>query len=251
MAGIKRPFRRTARAFANGLYAGGDERYVLHPKFAQDSEMYARNFLLLQKDLQDLFEYVEPSDQNLQCYSFRIHELLLRACVEVEANCKAILKENGYRKGGNWTMSDYKKINVSHRLSSFQVQLPVWHGKKKIRKPFEMWAVDGRLSWYQAYNETKHDRHIGFAKATLDHLIDAVCGVATMLCAQFSTVQYDDLVTRIPHRGPGEFREIIGRYFTVRFPDDDWPEEERYDFSNEWSASLRHEHDPFQNFPYI
>ena len=51
MAGIKRPFRRTARAFANGLYAGGDERYVLHPKFAQDSEMYARSFLLLQKDL--------------------------------------------------------------------------------------------------------------------------------------------------------------------------------------------------------
>jgi hypothetical protein len=25
---------------------------------------------------------------------------------------------------------------------------------------------------------------------------------------------------------------------------------ERYDFSNEWSASLRHEDDPFQNFPY-
>jgi hypothetical protein len=247
MPGVKRPYRRTVRAFANGTYTGGDQRYVLHPKFAQDTDMYARGFLLLQKDLGELFEYIEPSDQNGQCYSFRIHELLLRACVEVEANCKAILKENGYRKRGNWTMSDYKKINVSHHLSSFDVELPVWQGTKKIRKPFKMWGSDGRLPWYQAYNETKHDRHIGFAKATLDHVIDAVCGVLTMLCAQISTAQYDYLMT--VSGPPGDFQTVIGRYFLVRFPDD-WPEEERYDFSNEWSAYLRHEDDPFQNFPY-
>jgi len=171
---------------------------------------------------------IEPSDQNGQCYSFRIHELLLRACVEVEANCKAILKENGYKKRGNWTMNDYKKINVSHHLSSFDVQLPVWHGSKNIRKPFEMWRSDARLPWYQAYNETKHDRHTGFAKATLDHLIDAVCGVLTMLCAQFATAQYDYLMT-VGVPPDGGFQVVIGRCFTVRFPDD-WPEEERYDF---------------------
>jgi hypothetical protein len=34
-------------------------------------------------------DYVEPADQNLNTYSFRIHELLMRACIEVEANCKA------------------------------------------------------------------------------------------------------------------------------------------------------------------
>lgn len=249
MSGVKRPYRRTARAFANGTYTAGDQSYILHRKFAQDADMYVRGFLLLQKDLGELFEYIEPSDQNLQCYSFRIHQLLLRACVEVEANCKAILKENGYRKSGNWTMSDYKKINVSHHLSSFDVQLPVWQGEKYIRKPFEMWGLDGRLPWYQTYNETKHDRHIGFAKATLDHLIDAICGVVTMLCAQFSTAQFDNLMTRIPPGGLGEFREVIGRYFTVRFPDD-WPEEERYDFSTgEWHQ-IKDEDDPFQNFQY-
>lgn len=248
MSGVKRPYHRTVRAFANGTYTGGDQSYVLHPMFAQDSDMYARGFLLLQKDLGELFEYIEPSDQNGQCYSFRIHELLLRACVEVEANCKAILKENGYKKRGNWTMNDYKKINVSHHLSSFDVQLPVWHGSKNIRKPFEMWRSDARLPWYQAYNETKHDRHTGFAKATLDHLIDAVCGVLTMLCAQFATAQYDYLMT-VGFPPDGGFQVVIGRYFTVRFPDD-WPEEERYDFSTgEWHQ-MKDEDDPFQNFRY-
>jgi len=84
VAGIKRPYRRTARAFANGLYTGGDQRYLYHAKFARDADMYARGFSLIQADLRKLFEYIEPSDQNCNCYSFRIHELLFRACVEVE-----------------------------------------------------------------------------------------------------------------------------------------------------------------------
>jgi hypothetical protein len=101
--------------------------------------MYIRGFCLLQKDLEHLFEYIEPGDDNLESYSFRVHELLLRACVEVEANCKAILRENDYPKDekGRWNMADYKKINTSHRLSSFSVKLPYWHGEQRIRRPFE------------------------------------------------------------------------------------------------------------------
>lgn len=56
-----------------------------------------RAFLLVQKDLQELFDYVEPADKKLCCYSYRIHELLMRTCIEVKANCKAILSENAPR----------------------------------------------------------------------------------------------------------------------------------------------------------
>jgi hypothetical protein len=210
--------------------------------------MYARGFLLLEKDIGELFEFIEPSDQNCCCYSFRIHELLLRACVEVEANCTAILKENSYEKSRSLNMRDYKKINASHHLSSFDVQLPRWQGRKKIRKPFEMWGSGRSLPWWQAYNETKHDRRMGFAKATFDHLIDAACGVVTILYAQFSTVQYDNLLT-VNDLSP-EFHMAIGRYFAVRFPND-WPEEQRYTFStSEWHEYVSNEENPFQDFPY-
>ena len=101
------PYRRTCRQFVDGSYSeGGRWQYMLHPKFAQAPEHYVRAFLLLLKDLQELFDYIEPADKNLHCYSYRIHALLLRACVEVEANCKAILKENGYSKSDNWNMDD-------------------------------------------------------------------------------------------------------------------------------------------------
>src|SRR5688500_2528487 len=64
--GITRPYRRTCRQFVDGRYMeGGRWQYMVHPKFAQSPEHYVRAFLIILKDLQELFDYVEPSDKNL------------------------------------------------------------------------------------------------------------------------------------------------------------------------------------------
>jgi hypothetical protein len=190
---VNRPYRRTCRQFVDGNYTeGGRWQYMIHPKFAESPEHYVRSFLLLLKDLQDLFDFVEPADENLSCYSYRIQALLLRACIDVEANCKAILKENGYERKDKFgkdtmNMADYKKINVTHRLSSYQVKVPYWGGTKNIRSPFSAWLTGSVLPWYEAYNTTKHDRHAGFKEATFENLLDACCGVLVLLSAQFET----------------------------------------------------------------
>ena len=60
--------------------------------------------------------------------------------------------------------------------------------------------------------------------------------------------QFDNLMST---RGgiPEGYELAIGRYFSVRFPDN-WPEEERYEFSTgEWHQ-MKDEDDPFQNFRY-
>jgi hypothetical protein len=245
MEGIKKPYRRTARPFMNGNYPWGPGTYIRHPRFAQEPEMYVRAFRLLQKDLEHLFEYIEPGDDNLKCYSFRVNELLLRACVEVEANCKAILRENCYPEERWWTMADYRKINGSHHLSAFEVKLPYWHGEQRIRRPFGPWASDEKLEWHGAYNATKHDRREGFKKATLEHAIDAVCGVLVLLSAQFATEDFSLTDTLVGDKPAEGFEYAIGNYFVVRYPDD-WPLAERYDFGLDWCLP----EDPFQNFPY-
>ncbi|HWN09292.1 MAG TPA: hypothetical protein VNO50_08515, partial [Pyrinomonadaceae bacterium] len=141
---VNKPYRRICRQFTNGSYAeGGRSQYIKHPKYAKSPEHYVRAFTLLLTDMQELFDYIEPSDENLCCYSYRVHELLLRACIEVEANCKAILTENGYTKSDDMTMKDYKKVNISHRLSSYEIKLPFWHGALSIRQPFLPWATGG------------------------------------------------------------------------------------------------------------
>ena len=77
-----------------GLNSG----YILDPDYAKSPEHYVRSFLLIQEDILRLFQFIEPSDINLQTYSFRIHELYMRICIEIEANFKAIFDENKYSK---------------------------------------------------------------------------------------------------------------------------------------------------------
>lgn len=245
---VNRPYRRTCRQFVDGSYTeGGQWKYMLHPKFAQAPEHYVRAFLILLNDLKQLFDYVEPADTNLECYSYRIHSLLLRTCVEVEANCKAILKENGYSRPGDWNMGDYKKIERTHLLSSYEVRVPNWSGSTNTWSPFFAWSTGKDLPWYDAYNTTKHDRHSQFEKATFKHLVDASCGLLVLLSAQFETNDFSPGPNLLSVDGPRDGMESgIGDYFRVGFPMT-WPQDLRYDF--DWSK-LESDPDPFQTFDY-
>lgn len=246
---INRPYRRICRQFINGKYSlDGGWAYVTHPKYANSPEQYIRAFLLLQKDMQLLFDYVEPSENNLNCYSYRIHELLLRASIEIEANFKAIFLENGFTKRGDMTMDDYKKIEISHRLSSYQIKIPVWHGFGNVRTPFAAWKEGKPLSWYQAYNQTKHNRHEAFSMATFENMLDAICGLLIVLSSQFWTHDFAPSDTLLSIGGPNDGMDsAIGSYFRIRFPTD-WPEEQRYDFK--WQE-LEKDENPFDTFDYL
>lgn len=243
---ISKPFRRNCRQFTDGSYSlGGKSKYIRHPQFAIAPEHYIRAFLFIQKDLLNLFDYIEPADPNLICYSYRVHELLMRTCIEVEANFKAILMENGYSRAGDWNMTDYKKVNATHHLSPYAVKFPVWYGNRSIGKPFAAWP-SGTLTWYQAYNQAKHDRHNNFQLATFESLVDAVSGLAALLASQFYT---DDLSPDVGllAEGPSDnFETAIGNYFRIEFPND-WSPNEQYDF--DWQA-LAQQPDPFDTIAY-
>lgn len=247
--GLSRPFRRTVRQLADGSYAqSGHGGYVRHPKYAEGGAQYVRSYLLIQKDLLELFDYVEPAERNLGCYSYRIHALMLRACVEVEANCKAILRENRYAQG-DWTMKDYRNIETSHRLSSYRVVMPLWSGDGAVRTPFAAWAAvpAAPLPWYQAYNTVKHDRHEQFEQATFEHLVDACCGLVALLFAQFRNENFTG-VDYLTLDGPSDGTEsAIGGYFRVA-PPRDWSMPERYEF--DWQALKDSDADPFAAFDY-
>src|SRR5262249_420865 len=242
---IKKPFKRTCRQFSDGSYLPhGNHDFIAHPKFANAPQQYVRAFMLIQKDLRELFDYVEPADKNLDCYSYRMHELLMRSCIEIEANCRAILSENGYSRAGDWNMTDYKKLDVTHRLSSYQVKFPVWHGRQAVRTPFSSWATGAGLEWYQAYNKSKHDRHEQFEQANFANLLDAVAGLVALLASQFG--DYDFEAPHIPVwvddtlKGDG-FETAVGKYFRLKYPD--WPKDERYDF--DWKQ-LENDAEPFE-----
>ncbi len=247
---LDRPYKRTVRKLTNGSYGNdGHWQYLLHPKFASDPQHYIRAFLLIQDDLQKLFEYVEPCDENSSTISLRIQELITRVCIEIEANFTAILKENKYSNPGNWNLkNDYSLLEISHKLSSYKVKFPVWRGKNNLRRPFENWETKPNsnwhvLDWYQAYNKSKHDRHLHFDKATFDTLLNAVSGLVILLSAQFMTESYSPnsksmgLSGNYSYEYDPKMETAIGEYFQVQFPDN-WAEEELYGFDWQEISSL-------------
>lgn len=245
---ISKPFKRTVRQFVDGKYSeGGRWRYIRHPRFAIEPEHYVRAFEVIQKDLLELFDYIEPSDVNLSCYSFRTHELFMRTCIEIEANFKAILTENGYSRRGELNMSDYRKCENSHRLSDYEIKFPIWRGAHHTRRPFGSWHSGGNLAWYQDYNAAKHSRHGNFEKANFSNLLDSIAGLATILSAQFWTEDFSPSGGGLALQGSWDgLEDAIGGYLRVKFPIN-WPVTERYDFN--WQ-NLENTSDPFQDFPY-
>lgn len=250
---ITRPLRRSARQFTDGHYTeGGRWLYLLHPLFAAEPRHFVRAFLALQADLLTLMDFVEPADANRSTYSHKIQQLLVRSCIEVEANFTAILRENTY-SSVQLTMADYRLVNQTHFLSSFEVRIPTWRGAASVRRPFGEWLdPSAGLSWYRAYNKSKHDRHENFHLATFEALVDAMAGLVVVLAAQFHTEDYSPTTKSLGLTGPYSYdtadgmESAIGGFFRVRFPTD-WPAAERYDFK--WQE-LECEPDPFGRIDY-
>lgn len=244
---INKPYKRNVRIFVDGKFSeGGRAGYIEHSDYASNPEQYIRSFLLIQKDLQEIFEYVEPSDSNLGCYSYRIHELLLRICIEVEANLKAIMLENKYTPRNPDYMNmkdDYFKVNKTHRLSSYKIKLPVWKGTQKIIKPFEAWEQNQVLPWYDAYNKSKHDRQNNFELATFKNLIAAISGLAALISSQFYTFNITPGPNHLLLEGPDY---AIGGNFEVMFPDD-WLDDQKYEFN--WQELVKTQN-PIEKIDY-
>jgi len=137
-----------------------------------------RDLAILIQKLQEVLLYIEPSEAGLQTYSHKLRELLILACTDLECSLKH------YKLGENKNMSDYCKILTLIDLSNYSVIL---NGYSMFYKtsPFEGWQTE-KLTWYQAYNDTKHNRNNAFNRATLDNCLKAVCANIVMFCVRYS-----------------------------------------------------------------
>ena len=222
--------------------------YLYDDKFANQGEKKSliTSTRMILRDLNTLYDYIEPSDDNLSVYSHRIYELLLRAATEFESNCKGILKANDYSKPENeWSVKDYYKISKAARLNEYCLTFDRWATVHEFR-PFIEWNPSKRevLSWYDAYNEVKHDRFGSFRKATLDHLMNALAGLICILHAQYgegmSHVGYSELGTTNIFEGTVETP-----MFTIKAPL--FQAAEQYEFI--WDV-LKTDPNPIQKYTF-
>ena len=224
------PFHRCYRPMVKRVNSGSSEyHYLQDDDYAQKPYMFTRAFEELQKDLKEIFNYVEPSYHNRKAYSYKIQQLFIRVCIELEANFKAIFSENKYSKPESiWTINDYWKIDASHRLNEYKVVFPTWEGGSKTFEPFAAWKKAPTLGWYRAYQRTKHSRAAKLNEANLENLMNAFCGLFVVLTAQFGDDDYSTGPVFLSVGGHdtyfgGDFG--IGGMLKAVYPE--WPEEEK------------------------
>ena len=237
--------------------------YVMDFRYAPDRRQLSRAYINIEKELRNIFNYVEPDESNLKTFSFELYSLLLRACTEVELNCKLIMEANGATpQGRHFTMNDYKKIEKASQLSKYTVKFRNWRQRNTSSGeleylprefcPFQNFApaINKSPDWYEDYNLVKHNREKNLEKANLENCMNAVAGILILLYSQFGS-------QCIETYGIGGIAwNTIGAYelhfdadviFSIYPPQvTDWPDDELYDFKWEDISSDSQPFDRFQ-----
>jgi hypothetical protein len=147
---------------------------------------------VLVEKLDELLIFIEPSADGLKSYSHKTRELLILACTEVENQWRALLnlaKHLPINKK-SFTTNDYVKLLPAAYLDEYQIELKNYDSLLP-HKPFSGWNTSNptqSLSWYDAYNKTKHDRDTHFSEAKFQFSIDAVAANIIMYCVRFGAL---------------------------------------------------------------
>jgi len=247
---LNKPYYRIIRPFkadSTQYTEGSSPHYPTDSKYASDRIELCRAYQLIEKDLLHLFEYINPCDDNLKVYSHRTYELLLRTATEFETNCKRILEVNGYNCSKYLNMMDYFKIHQASKLGDYKINLLLWHPTPKTFQPFQEWAKGSHsLSWYQAYNNVKHDRNKNFGDASLENVLTAISGLYAILFSQFfifTKIGSEPLMYNEDSYG---ISSHDGEIFRV-VPCKDWQPKECYDF--DWEK-IKNDDEPFKKFSF-
>jgi hypothetical protein len=141
---------------------------------------------------------------------------------------------------------DYYKINTASKLSEYQLKLRAWSPDEKSITPFSEWNNSHSLTWYQNYNDSKHDRNRNFHLANLENLIKAVAGVFAILFSQFHLLSFNAYETAYSYSwSDDEFYSDDNSIFAVKLPT--WRDSEMYDF--DWQ-SLKIDINPIEKFRF-
>jgi len=191
------PFDGTLQGLGNSKY---DQR---------SSEQALR---LLVERLDELLLYIEPDTNGLNAYSHRTRELLILACTEVENSWKHYMHIAGAEPFNKnyFTTKDYVKLLFPLYLAEFEVVMKPYSLVAPLI-PFMGWDAENptkSLNWYDAYNETKHDRTKHFGKATLQHCLSAVAANLVLYCVRFGPFSLLE--------GRGTLSPLINQLFNIR-----------------------------------
>lgn len=152
------------------------------------SNFYWTVYKNLERELIDLSNLIHIDDKQIEIYSVKIAELLLRTVVEIESISKSLYFQNGGTKPDDINLFfDTDCIDLLENkwlLSKKQVQIsaPNFYftlSENRILTPLKKANKRGTSSsdWQRAYQAIKHNRVTSLPKANIKHLLRAMASL--------------------------------------------------------------------------
>lgn len=153
-----------------------------------NNNLYWTVYKNLERELIELSNLVHVDDKQLEIYSIKITELIIRTVVEVESISKELYFQNGGTKQNDKDLFfdtdclDLLENNWLLSKKQVQVSAPNFYFKlieNKILTPLNKANKRGTSSsdWLRAYQAVKHNRSNSLTKGNLRHLIRALAAL--------------------------------------------------------------------------
>lgn len=157
--------------------------HEIYRKECRSSLMVARGLFAR---LEEVFQFVEPSEANFGSYGHEMRNLLILACTEVESALKAVLVANDVApaRGQKYSLVDYERLRAPMRLSEWKMSFHSFPELTPVT-PFANWTSSLAPTWWSDYNKVKHNREGELGRATLGAVLGAMAGVYAVIAAQF------------------------------------------------------------------
>jgi len=144
---------------------------------------YWNYFLLLEDEFISIEKIIPIDDINNKVFSFNYMKLYFSLCSEVDVILKEFIVYNGWFKftRGDGNFGRYKEIILKEE-PNFSNEIVVFSETKNVI-PFNSWNRDSKPTWWEDYNDIKHNRVIGnnrsenYKKANQENIINAFCAL--------------------------------------------------------------------------
>lgn len=150
----------------------------------KDNNPFWTHYLSLEKELQEISEYVSIHKKNRYVFSFKIMQLYFAVCTDIDSIFKHIqsnlniTKPKGKKK--NFTIEDHiQMLNDKFPLVRNTIVELKFSGKVLKFVPFKpifMKNIENHnfSTWWNDYNSVKHSRSDSFHKANLNNLLNSL-----------------------------------------------------------------------------
>lgn len=209
VSGVWRPGLTTRKQIYQGLDISDVEE-----------RLAAQALLLLIQRLDEIFLYIEPAVNTLESYGHKTRELLILACTEVENIWKSYMRLAGEKPPNkkNYTTNDYVRLAGPLFLDEYEISLHRYPSVPTVC-PFLGWdqkSPTQSITWFDAYNKTKHDRSTQFPEASLENCIRAVSAAIVLHAVRFGPSSLFNLT--LINEG-GALAALCTEVFSLRLPD--------------------------------